>query len=155
MSESLPFRGWIIFHCRDGPFCLSIHLWMDTRVAFMFYLLWIFCYEHGWTNISLRLCFQIFCFKNSPHQTQKPTQRSHLQEMSRTGQHTETESFLVAMGLGGRNGEWLPVGTGFPFQVMEGFQNCIEGLVAQHCKQTKYHSSVHFKWLNLCKFHLN
>lgn len=77
--------------------------------------------------ISLRLCFQIFCFKNSPHQTQKPTQRSHLQEMSRTGQLTETESFLVATGLRGGNGEWLPVGTGSPFQVMERFSELYRG----------------------------
>jgi len=55
--------------------------------------------------------------------------------MSRTGQPIETERFLG----GGGNGEWLPRGTGFPFEVMESFWNCIEGLVVQHYKWTKYH----------------
>ena len=59
--------------------------------------------------------------------------------MSRTGQPIETERFLVAMGLGVGNGEWLPMGTGFPSEVMESFWNCIEGLVVQHYKWTKYH----------------
>ena len=43
------------------------------------------------------------------------------------------------MGLGVGNGEWLPMGTGFPSEVMESFWNCIEGLVVQHYKWTKYH----------------
>ena len=57
-QNSLPFEGWIIFHCVYTTFCLFTHLWIVTWVASIFWLLWRSCYEYGNMNICSRLCFK-------------------------------------------------------------------------------------------------
>ena len=40
-TSLLPSYDWLIFHCMDGPHCVSIHPSMDTWVVSTFWLLWI------------------------------------------------------------------------------------------------------------------
>lgn len=64
----IPFRGWIIVHCMDRPFCLSIYPPMDIIVyhfthgwtlelfSLLSYYEWC-CREHSYTNLQVEISF--------------------------------------------------------------------------------------------------
>lgn len=78
--------------------------------------------------------------------------RFHLYEVSRTGRSIETERLVVPWAGGGKNGEWLLMGTGSPFGVMEMFWNWMKWWLLNIVKILNW--IVHFRWFILREFHL-
>lgn len=52
----LPFKDWVMLLCMFVPFCLSLHLLVDTD-RFTMRLLWVVLLRHGYTNF-FELCFK-------------------------------------------------------------------------------------------------
>ena len=75
----------------------------------------------------------------------------HLYEISRIGKSIETENKLSSHWrlVGGKNGEWLLMGTGFLWGMMKLFWNHTVVMVPYPCEYSKTHWIVHFKLVNL------